>query len=108
MQGDGFVEEVNEVYRARRDALVDGLADVGWKMDRPRGTMFTWAPVPGPYEDLDSLEFSIQLLESAGVALSPGVGFGPSGEGFVRFALVEDLGRIEQAVARIGDGLKRL
>ena len=108
VQGDGFVEEVNEVYRARRDALVDGLADVGWKMDRPRGTMFTWAPVPGPYEDLDSLEFSIQLLESAGVALSPGVGFGPSGEGFVRFALVEDLGRIEQAVARIGDGLKRL
>ena len=107
-QADGFVEEVNEVYRSRRDALVDGLAEVGWKMNRPQGTMFTWAPVPGPYEELDSLEFSIQLLEQSGVAVSPGVGFGQSGEGFVRFALVEDQERIKQAVDRIGDALKRL
>lgn len=107
--GDEFVEDVNEVYRQRRDALVDGLADVGWKMDRPRGTMFVWAPIPGPYdEDVDSLEFSIHLLETAGVAISPGVGFGSSGEGFVRFALVEDRSRIEEAVARIGDALNRL
>jgi alanine-synthesizing transaminase len=106
--GDGFVEEVNEIYRARRDALVDGLADVGWKMERPRATMFTWAPVPGPYEDLDSTEFSIELLDRAGVAVSPGVGFGQSGEGFVRFALVEDERRIETAVERIGDSLRRL
>jgi alanine-synthesizing transaminase len=107
-QGDGFVEEVNEIYRTRRDALVDGLADVGWKMERPRATMFTWAPVPGPYEDLDSTEFSIELLDRAGVAVSPGVGFGQSGEGFVRFALVEDERRIETAVERIGDTLRRL
>jgi len=106
--GDGFVDEVNEIYRGRRDALVDGLADVGWKMDRPRATMFTWAPVPGPYEELDSVELSIQLLEKAGVAVSPGVGFGQSGEGFVRFALVEDEQRIAIAVDRIGNALRRL
>jgi alanine-synthesizing transaminase len=106
--GDDFVVETNEVYRARRDVLVDGLAEIGWKMDRPRGTMFTWAPIPGPYEELDSVEFSIHLLETAGVAISPGVGFGQSGEGFVRFALVEDRDRIELAVSRIGDALARL
>ncbi len=106
--GDRFVREVNDTYRERRDILVDGLADLGWKMDRPRGTMFVWAPIPGPYEDLTSLDFSIRLLETAGVALSPGVGFGPSGEGFVRFALVEEATRIEQAVARIGEALDRL
>jgi alanine-synthesizing transaminase len=107
-QADSFVEEVNETYRSRRDLLVDGLADVGWKMDRPKATMFTWAPVPGPYEELDSVDFSIQLLEKSGVAVSPGIGFGQSGEGFVRFALVEDEARIEQAVDRIGEALKRL
>jgi len=107
-QADGFVEEVNETYRSRRDALVNGLAEVGWKMNRPRGTMFTWAPIPGPYEELDSIEFSIHLLEQSGVAVSPGLGFGQSGQGFVRFALVEDQTRIELAVDRIGDVLKRL
>lgn len=107
-QADGFVEEVNEVYRSRRDALVNGLADIGWKMNRPRGTMFTWAQIPGPYEELDSIEFSIELLDQSGVAVSPGLGFGQSGEGFVRFALVEDQSRIELAVDRIGDALKRL
>jgi alanine-synthesizing transaminase len=70
--------------------------------------MFVWAPVPGAYEDLSSAEFAIHLLETAGVAISPGVGFGPSGEGFVRFALVEDGPRIEEAVARIGQALDRL
>jgi len=107
-EGDEFVENVNVVYQERRDVLVDGLADLGWKMDRPRGTMFVWAPVPGPYEDLSSVDFSIHLLEAAGVAISPGVGFGPSGEGFVRFALVEDGSRIEEAVARIEHALDRL
>jgi alanine-synthesizing transaminase len=107
-EGDEFVENVNAVYQERRDVLVDGLADLGWKMDRPRGTMFVWAPVPGPYEDLSSVDFSIHLLEAAGVAISPGVGFGPSGEGFVRFALVEEGSRIEEAVARIEHALVRL
>jgi len=106
--GDGFVAEVNRTYMKRRDALVDGLADIGWKVEKPAGTMFVWAEVPGPYDDMGSLDFSIHLLEHAGVALSPGVGFGQSGEGHVRFALVEDVGRIEQATDRIGESLDRL
>ncbi len=106
--GDGFVAEVNETYMKRRDALVDGLADIGWKVDKPAGTMFVWAEVPGPYDEMGSLDFSIHLLENAGVAVSPGVGFGPSGEGHVRFALVEDVGRIGQAADRIGESLDRL
>ena len=106
--GDGFVAEVNKTYMGRRDALVDGLADIGWKVDKPKGTMFVWAEVPGPYDEMGSLDFSIHLLEHAGVAVSPGVGFGPSGEGHVRFALVEDVGRIEQAADRIGESLHRL
>ncbi len=106
--GDGFVAEVNKTYMGRRDALVDGLADIGWKVDKPKGTMFVWAEVPGPYDEMGSLDFSIHLLEHAGVAVSPGVGFGPSGEGHVRFALVEDVGRIEQAADRIGESLQRL
>lgn len=106
--GDGFVAEVNKTYMRRRDALVDGLADIGWKVDKPMGTMFVWAEVPGPYDEMGSLDFSIHLLEHAGVAVSPGVGFGPSGEGHVRFALVEDVGRIEQAADRIGQSLHRL
>jgi alanine-synthesizing transaminase len=107
-EGDEFVDEVNGIYQERRDALVDGLAELDWKMERPRGTMFVWAPIPGPYEDMSSARFSIHLLETAGIAISPGVGFGPSGEGFVRFALVEDTHRIEEAVARIGQALDRL
>ncbi|MCH8970728.1 MAG: aminotransferase class I/II-fold pyridoxal phosphate-dependent enzyme [Actinobacteria bacterium] len=106
--GDGFVAEVNKTYMKRRDALVDGLADIGWKVDKPAGTMFVWAEVPGPYDEMGSLDFSIHLLEHAGVAVSPGVGFGPSGEGHVRFALVEEVGRIEQAADRIGESLDRL
>jgi alanine-synthesizing transaminase len=106
--GDEFVEEVNCVYQERRDALVDGLAELDWKMERPRGTMFVWAPIPGPYDEMSSAQFSIHLLDKAGVAISPGVGFGSSGEGFVRFALVEETPRIEEAVARIGHALDRL
>lgn len=106
--GDEFVLEVNAAYRERRDALVDGLADHGWKVDRPAATMFVWAEVPGPYSEMGSLEFSIHLLEEAGVAVSPGVGFGQTGEGFVRFALVEDTDRIVEAANRIGSALDRL
>jgi len=106
--GDGFVAEVNTVYEARRDRLVDGLSDRGWKIEKPLGTMFVWAEIPGPYREQGSLEFSIQLLEKSGVAVSPGVGFGPSGEGNVRFALVEDVDRIDEAVDRVGEALDRL
>lgn len=106
--GDDFVEEVCETYRLRRDALVDGLEESGWKVDRPVGTMFVWAEVPGPYAEMGSLDFSIELLEKAGVAVSPGIGFGSSGEGFIRFALVDEVPRIETATARIGEALDRL
>jgi alanine-synthesizing transaminase len=106
--GDDFVDEVCAVYQQRRDTLVDGLTAGGWKVDRPLGTMFVWAEIPGPYAEMGSLDFSIQLLEDAGVAVSPGIGFGPSGEGFVRFALVDDDARIEMATERIADTLDRL
>lgn len=106
--GDDFVTGVCETYRQRRDALVDGLNESGWKVERPLGTMFVWAEVPGPYADMGSLDFSIHLLESAGVAVSPGVGFGASGEGFVRFALVDEVRRIEDATQRIAATLDRL
>jgi alanine-synthesizing transaminase len=103
-----FPAEVNEIYRSRRDALVDGLARVGWEIERPRGTMFVWAPIPAPYEELGSIDFAKLLVRDAKVAVSPGVGFGPGGEGFVRFALVENEQRIGQAVRGIRRALTKL
>ncbi len=93
-----FVAEIVEDYRQRRNALVDGLEQASWKIEKPLGTMFVWAPVPERFASLGSLEFSKLLLEQAQVAVAPGVGFGPAGEGFVRFALVENTHRIRQAV----------
>ena len=107
-EGDGYVEEVNAIYRRRRDALVEGLNRSGWKVDKPRGTMFVWAPIPDPYREQGSLAFALDLLDRAKVAVSPGVGFGPSGEGFVRFALVENEHRIGQAVRGIRRALDLL
>jgi len=107
-EGDDYVTEVNEVYRARRDALVDGLNRSGWKVEKPKGTMFVWAPIPDPYRDMGSLEFALRLLEEAKVAVSPGIGFGTNGEGFVRFALVENEHRISQAVRGIRRALPDL
>jgi alanine-synthesizing transaminase len=103
-----FPLEVNAIYRSRRDALVDGLARVGWEIERPRGTMFAWVPIPEPYEELGSLEFAKLLVRDAKVAVSPGVGFGPGGEGHVRFALVENEQRIGQAVRNIRRALTKL
>ena len=98
-----FPKEVNAVYQSRRDALCDGLDRIGWDMPRPAGTMFAWAPIPEPYKHLGSVEFAKMLVTEAHVACSPGVGFGPGGEGFVRFALIENEQRIQQAMR----GLKR-
>jgi len=98
-----YPREVCEIYRSRRDALCDGLARVGWEVARPLGTMFVWAPIPAPYRALGSLEFALKLIREAHVAVSPGVGFGPGGDGHVRFALVENEHRIGQAVR----GLRR-
>jgi alanine-synthesizing transaminase len=95
------VDEIVADYRHRRDVLVDGLAAADWKIDKPLGTMFVWAPIPETYAQLGSLEFAKLLLERAQVAVSPGIGFGPYGEGHVRFALVENPHRIRQAVRNI-------
>jgi alanine-synthesizing transaminase len=92
------VDEAVEVYRKRRDCLVEGFARVGWEFEKPKGTMFVWAPIPEPYKAMGSLEFSKALLTHAKVAVSPGIGFGEHGEGFVRFALVENEHRIRQAI----------
>lgn len=100
-EGDEFVTEVNDIYLHRRDTLVEGLARAGWEIEKPRGTMFVWAPLPPGHERRGSLEFTKSLLAGAGVAVSPGIGFGQNGEGFVRFALVENEDRIRQAVRGI-------
>src|SRR3990172_962889 len=92
------VEEAVEVYRKRRDCLVDGFARIGWEFPKPQGTMFVWAPIPEPFRTMGSVEFSKLLLTNGKVAVSPGVGFGEHGEGFVRFALVENEHRIRQAI----------
>jgi alanine-synthesizing transaminase len=96
-----------EMYRRRRDVLVDGLCRAGWPVQSPRGSMFLWAPVPGRYQEMGSLEFAKLLMEKALVAVSPGVGFGPMGEGFVRFALIENEHRTRQATRSIGQFLRR-
>jgi alanine-synthesizing transaminase len=93
--------EVTAIYQSRRDALCEGLTRVGWEIPKPKGTMFVWAPIPDKYRHLGSLPFAEMLAREAKVAVSPGVGFGPGGEGNVRFALVENEHRIRQAVRTI-------
>jgi alanine-synthesizing transaminase len=98
------VAENCEEYRQRRDVLIEGLGQAGegqWKIEKPAATMFVWAPIPEPFASLGSLEFSKRLLREASVAVAPGIGFGDSGEGYVRFALVENRHRIRQAVRGI-------
>ena len=95
------------VYQKRRDVLVTGLRRAGWLVEPPRGSMFVWARIPEPFRAMGSLGFSKLLLEQALVAVSPGIGFGPMGEGHVRFALVENEHRIRQATRSIGQFLKQ-
>jgi alanine-synthesizing transaminase len=107
-EASDYPKQVNEIYWGRRDALCDGLARVGWEIEKPKGTMFVWAPIPEPYADMGSLEFSAYLVKEAKVAASPGVGFGAGGEGHVRFALIENEHRIGQAVRNLRKALTRL
>jgi alanine-synthesizing transaminase len=93
-------------YERRRDTLVAGLKRAGWPVEKPKGSMFLWAPVPEKFRAAGSLEFAKLLLQHAQVAVSPGAGFGPMGEGYVRFALVENDHRIRQATRAIGQFLK--
>ncbi|MGA2519855.1 MAG: aminotransferase class I/II-fold pyridoxal phosphate-dependent enzyme [Acidimicrobiales bacterium] len=99
---------VNETYMARRDTLCDGLNRIGWNLTPPKGTMFVWAPIPEPYKEMGSLEFASYLVSEAEVATSPGVGFGPGGDGHVRFALIENDQRIGQAVRNLRRTLTKL
>ena len=94
-----------EIYRRRRDILVDGLNRIGWKVQKPKGTMFVWAPIPEPYRHLSSMEFAMKLLDKAEVCVSPGAGFGHNGEGYVRIALVENENRLRQSVRQIRQAL---
>jgi len=89
------------IYQSRRDALVEGLNRAGWPVEPPRGSMFLWARIPEPFRELGSLEFAKLLMREAYVAVSPGIGFGPMGEGFVRFSLIENNHRTRQATRNI-------
>jgi alanine-synthesizing transaminase len=100
------VERIRALYLKRRDLLVEGLNAAGWAVEKPRGTMFVWARIPEPLRELGSLEFSKLLLEQALVAVSPGIGFGPAGEGYVRFALIENHHRSRQALRSIKEFLR--
>jgi len=100
--------EVQPIYQARRDALCDGLNRIGWEIEPPRGTMFVWAPIPEPYREMGSVEFASFLVTEGNVATTPGVGFGPGGEGHVRFALIENDQRIGQAVRNLRRALTKL
>jgi alanine-synthesizing transaminase len=95
------VTEIREIYRSRRDVLVDGLNRIGWEIDKPRGTMFVWAKIPDKLLSMGSLEFSKFLIREAKVAVSPGRGFGEYGDEYVRFALVENEERTRQAIRGI-------
>ncbi len=106
-EDQGCVQETVEIYRKRRDTLINGLRRIGWEVEKPKGTMFVWAEIPEPFQKMGSVEFSKLLLREGLVAVSPGVGFGEYGEGFVRFALVENEARIKQAVKGIRKVLKK-
>ena len=100
-EGDENVEKIRSMYQSRRDVLVNGLNNAGWKVESPKATMFLWAKIPSTLRSLGSLEFSKKLLAEAQVAVSPGIGFGEYGEGYVRFSLIENEHRTRQAVRNI-------
>jgi alanine-synthesizing transaminase len=98
---DDCIHEMRATYKRRRDVLVDSFGRAGWTVPPPAASMFAWAPIPEPFRPLGSVEFSTFLVEKAGVAVSPGAGFGEHGEGHVRIALVENEQRIRQAARNI-------
>jgi alanine-synthesizing transaminase len=101
------VSEIVTMYKKRRDVLVDGLNKAGWPVEKPKATMFVWAPIPEPFRTMGSLDFAKFLLAEAKVAVSPGIGFGADGDGFVRFALIENEHRTRQALRGIKQALAR-
>ena len=103
---DADTAKIRANYQHRRDVLVDGLNRAGWPVEKPKGTMFLWTPIPERFKAVGSLEFAKMLMEKALVGVSPGIGFGPMGEGHVRFALVENEQRTRQATRAIGQFLR--
>jgi len=101
------VDDIRKTYRARRDCLVESFARAGWPIPAPAASMFAWAPIPDPYRQIGSVEFAKMLIDKADVAVSPGLGFGEYGEGYVRIALVENEHRIRQAARNIKKFLAR-
>jgi alanine-synthesizing transaminase len=101
------VKEISEMYRSRRDVLCEGLNALGWPVEKPKASMFVWAPIPDPYKHLGSLEFSKRLLEDAKVAVSPGIGFGEYGDDHVRFGLIENEHRTRQALRGIREMFRK-
>jgi alanine-synthesizing transaminase len=101
------VEEIRKIYKARRDCLIESFGRAGWPIPAPKASMFAWAPIPEPFRPIGSVEFSKLLIDEADVAVSPGLGFGEYGEGFVRIALVENEHRIRQAARSIKKFLAR-
>jgi alanine-synthesizing transaminase len=98
---DACVNDIRETYRLRRDALVEGMQKIGWNVEKPKASMFVWAEIPQQYKAMGSVEFAVKLMREADTAVSPGLGFGEGGEGFVRFALIENEQRSKQAVRNI-------
>jgi alanine-synthesizing transaminase len=101
------VKEISDMYQSRRDVLCDGLNALGWKVEKPKATMFVWAPIPEQFKEMGSLEFSKLLLKEAKVAVSPGVGFGEYGDDHVRFGLIENEHRTRQAIRGIRDMFRK-
>lgn len=104
---DDCVREIRDLYEQRRNQLCDGLNDIGWAVERPKATMFVWAPIPAFYQHMGSLEFSKYILKEACVAVSPGIGFGQQGDNFVRFGLIENNQRTRQALRNLKQMFKR-
>jgi alanine-synthesizing transaminase len=94
--------EICRTYQARRDVLIDGLREAGWAVDPPKASMFVWARIPEAFAEMGSLEFAKEMMRESRVAVSPGIGFGPMGEGFVRFSLIENEQRTREAARNIG------
>lgn len=101
------VKEISDMYQSRRDVLCEGLTAIGWNIEKPKATMFVWAPIPEQFKEMGSLEFSKLLLKEAKVAVSPGIGFGDYGDDHVRFGLIENEHRTRQAVRGIRDMFKK-
>ncbi len=107
-EASDYPDQLRVIYQSRRDTLIEGLQRVGWPVAAPKGSMFVWAPIPEPYREMSSLEFSTHLITEAEVATSPGLGFGEGGDGHVRFALIENELRTHQAIRNLRRALTKL